>query len=201
MGGIGLDKPWPKTPMRILLLMTLSLLAFSCQSGSYRLAFEGRFSHSNSSEDAFEGADEPTGASVAIVSLPIQGAKHQFGWEMGVGEGNDSYRIVGGEYELRHREAWLGVNYSFLDGHWRPYVGGGLQYSQQDVDLTFGGGTTNRRTDDFGPYVEAGMRVRFNLSTHLIVGFRRTMGLEGNIGAMDVDLDYAQGFIGFGYSF
>lgn len=187
--------------MRFLTPILLSLLALSCQSGTYRLAFEGRFAQASSSEESFDGADEPTGASVAMVSVPIQGAKHAFGWEVGVGEGKDSYRIVGGEYELRHREAWLGVNYSFLDGHWRPYVGGGLQYSQQDVDLTFGGASTGRRTDDFGPYVEAGMRVRFNRSTHLVLGFRRTLGLEGNIGAMDVDLDYAQGFIGFGYSF
>ncbi len=187
--------------MRLLTPILISLLAFSCQSGSYRLAFEGRFAQAEASEESFDGADEPTGASVALVSLPIQGAKHQFGWEMGVGEGTDSYRIVGGEYELRHREAWLGVNYSFLDGHWRPYVGAGLQYSEQDVDLTFGGATNGQSTDDFGPYVEAGLRVRFNLSTHLVLGYRRTMGLEGSISSMDVDLDYAQAFFGFGYSF
>ncbi|MBL4770030.1 MAG: outer membrane beta-barrel protein [Planctomycetes bacterium] len=187
--------------MRPIAPLLLALLAFSCQSGSYRLAFEGRFAQSNAEEESFTGADKPQGASVAILSLPIQGAKRQVGVEFGVGEGEDSLRIAGGEYELRHREIWLGVNYAFLDGHWRPYVGGGVQYSQQEVNLTFGGSTMERTTEDFGPYVEAGMRVRFNVSTHFVIGYRRTIGLDGNIGATDVDLDYSQGFIGFGYSF
>lgn len=187
--------------MRPQNLFLIALLAVSCQSGSYRLAFEGRFEQSNSEEDSFEPGDNPIGASVAIVSLPIQGADLPIGWELGYGEGNDSFRIVGGEYKLRHREVWAGVNYAFLDGHWRPYVGAGLQFSQQDVDLTFGGAEMKQNAHDFGPYLEVGMRARFNLSTHFVMGYRRTLGLEGNLEALDVDLDYAQAFIGFGYSF
>ncbi len=187
--------------MRLQNLFLIAFLAVSCQSGSYRLAFEGRFEQGHSQEDIFEPGDNPVGASVAIVSIPIQGAEWPIGWELGFGEGNDSFRVTGGEYKLRHREAWAGVNYAFLDGHWRPYVGAGLQFSQQDVNLTFGGTELKQDAYDFGPYMEAGLRVRFNLSTHIVMGYRRTVGLEGNIGALDVDLDYAQAFAGFGYSF
>ncbi len=187
--------------MRLQNLFLIALLAVSCQSGTYRLAFEGRFEQDYSEEESFEPGDNPIGASVAIVSVPIQGAEWPIGWELGFGQGIDSFRIPGGEYELWHRKAWAGVNYAFLDGHWRPYLGTGVQLSQQGVDLTLGGSELKQDTYDIGPYVEAGMRVRFNLSSHFVMGYRRTIGLEGSLGALDVDLEYGQAFVGFGYSF
>ncbi len=187
--------------MRLQNLFLIAFLAVSCQSDSYRIALEGRLERGYSAESSFEPGDDPIGASVAIVSIPVQGAEYPIGWELGYGEGNDSFGIAGGEYELQHRETWAGVNYSFLDGHWRPYLGAGVQFSQQSVDLTFGGSELKQDTDDWGPYLEAGLRLRFNLANHFVMGYRRTMGLEGNIGALDVDLDYAQVFLGFGYSF
>ncbi len=187
--------------MRIQYLLLLALLAVSCQSGSYRLAFEGRLMQAYADEGFSDSVDEPIGASVVMVSLPIPGVTYPVGWELGAGEGRDSFHFVGGEYKLRHREAWAGVNYAFSDGHWRPYVGGGLQFSQQQMDLTLSGSTLQQNLQDFGPYLEAGMRTHFTRSTHFVVGFRRTFGLEGSVGVSDVDLDYTKAFVGFGYSF
>ncbi|MCA9001118.1 MAG: hypothetical protein KDB61_04280, partial [Planctomycetes bacterium] len=137
--------------MRLVFLLLLALSAQSCQSSPHRLAFEGRLGRATAEESSFNGGGEPTGGSIAVLSLPFQGA-NTVGWEFGLGEGKDTLMLVGGDYELRHREAWLGLHYALLDGHWRPYLGAGIQYTQQDVDLTYDRAKMYNRTHDVGPY-------------------------------------------------
>ncbi len=133
--------------------------------------------------------------------MPVAGANSLWGLELGVGHAEDDLELGNGEYNLQERSAWLGVRYSFLDGHYRPYVGTGVQFSQHEVTLKFGGAETVRTTDGYGVYGEAGMQMRLTQAWHVLLGYRQTFGIEGSFGGLDLNLDTRRGFAGFGWSF
>ena len=184
-----------------LLASTLALSLFSCLGPQHRTAVEGRFVVTETDEELYQDAGDPLGGSLAILSMPIQGATHGLGWEVGFGQGEDSFDLSLGEYALQTEDAWAGLRYTFLDGHWRPYLGVGAQWSQHEVTLEYLGVETSRSTNDIGPYVEVGMQLRLNKALHLSVGYRETIGLEGSLPPLDVDLDTSRSFLGVGFSF
>ncbi|MEZ5974956.1 MAG: outer membrane beta-barrel protein [Planctomycetota bacterium] len=186
---------------RTCLLLGLLLGGVSCQSTQSRLALEARYVTADSEESSYDEADSPVGGAFQMSSMPIQGADHRLGWELGLGQSSDSFALPAGSYDLTHREAWLGLRYSFLDGHVRPYISGGVQYTQHAVTLEFGGSTIERKTDDIGPYGEAGLLLRLNPSLHTVLGYRRTFGMEGEMSPLELDLDTRQVFLGVGLSF
>ncbi len=181
--------------------IAFALCLGSCRSLEHKTAIEGRFEMVETDEELYQDAGEPVGGSVALLSMPIQGASHRLGWEIGVGRSEDSFDLALGEYTLQSEDAWVGLRYSFLDGHWRPYVSAGAQFTQHEVTLDFMGVETIRRTDDIGPYVEAGLQLRLSRALHVSLGYRETIGLEGSLPPLDLDLDSSRSFLGFGWSF
>ncbi|HPF14908.1 MAG: outer membrane beta-barrel protein [Planctomycetes bacterium] len=183
------------------LILLLALSSTACQSAQQRLAIEWRFDSARAQEDLYEDADPLDGAALSVHSLPIQGADHKLGWELGLGEGKEMFAFTNGTYTLRQRQAWLGLRYTFLDGHWRPYLGAGAQYTRHDILLDYLGNGMEKRADDFGPYLEAGLLVRISKEWHAVLGYRETFGMQAQVDAADLDLDTAQTFVGVGFSF
>ena len=181
--------------------LAIALGLASCQGLEHKTALEGRVERIETDEDEYSDADVPIGGSLVVMSMPIQGASNKFGWEAGYGAGSDSFDLSSGEYELQSQDAWLGVRYAMSDGHWRPYLSAGVQWTQHEVNLEFLGVETKRATDDIGPYVEAGLQLRFNRSLHMSLGYRETIGLEGHLPPLEVDLDTSRAFLGIGVSF
>ncbi len=184
-----------------LWVLALAFGLGSCRNLEHKTALEARIDWIDADEEFYQDAGEPVGGSVALLSMPIQGASHRLGWEVGAGSAQDSFDLALGEYSLQTEDAWIGLRYSFLDGHWRPYLSAGAQFSQHEVTLDFMGVETQRSTDDIAPYVEAGLQLRLSRDWHVTLGYRETIGMEGSLPPLDLDLDTSRSFLGVGWSF
>jgi len=190
-----------KPPIHHLAACAIALGLVACTHYQHKSTIELRAVGVQTQEDAFQDADEPVGGALSYVSMPIQGSDNLWSWEFRVGQAEDSFDLTQGSYALSTRDAWLGTRYTFLDGHWRPYLGAGVQYTDHSVTLDFNGMSLERSTDDVGVYGEVGLQLRLTRALHLSLGYRETFGMEGDLAPLELDLDTQRAFFGVGWSF
>ena len=84
--------------------------------------------------------------------------------------------------------------YTWDEGRWHPYVGGGLELDRADVKISGGGGSFSDDDLSFGLYVHGGVQFDLGEGDWFLALDARYGGLgaEHDIGPLEVDSDYTR---------